>query len=207
MNNVQEISSRGSKKGERRAQIIEVARRLIAAKGLRSLKIRDVAGAAGCSIGTVYNEFEDLDELVLAVSRDTIRALQAALTTAAHDDPVEQLHMLAQRYLDFATEHPNLLRALFEHRMEGDRSFPDDLLEMTRSTFALMYTPLARLLPEYPNDQVAVLAQTMFSATHGIISLAMEERLVAVTPDSLQRQIAVFVSTYLAGLNASATKR
>src|SRR6185369_16311055 len=123
MNNVQ-VPSAGSRKSERRAHLVEVARGLIATHGLRSLKVRDVATAAGCSIGTVYNEFEDFDELVLALSRDTIGALDTALVSVAHDDPAQHLHLLAQGYLDFATQHPNLLRALFEHRMEGYRPFP-----------------------------------------------------------------------------------
>ncbi|MFK4991194.1 TetR/AcrR family transcriptional regulator, partial [Klebsiella pneumoniae] len=61
MNIVQEESRRDRKKLQRRALLIEIARRYIAIKGLRSLKVRDVAEAAGCSIGSVYNEFGDFD--------------------------------------------------------------------------------------------------------------------------------------------------
>src|SRR5262249_25700236 len=111
-----------------------------------------------------------------------------------------QLHGFAQGYLTFWTEHPNLMRSLYEHRMEGDRPFPEDLLDMVRGTFALMYPPLLRLLPNYPTDQVAMQARMMFSAAHGIITLGLEERLVAVRPDKLREQLRLFVDTYLAGL-------
>ena len=205
MNNVQAPSA-GSRKSERRAHLVEVARGLIATHGLRSLKVRDVATSAGCSIGTVYNEFVDLDELVLAVNRDTMRALEAAVAAVPSEDPVQQLHGFAQGYLAFASEHANLLRSLFEHRMEGDRPFPEDLLDMVRGTFALMYPPLLRLLPDYPTDQVAMQARTMFSAAHGIISLGLEERLVAVQPDQLREQLKVFVDTYVAGLRQHVIK-
>ena len=47
--------------------MIEIARGSIAANGLRSLKVRDVAEAADCSIGSVYNEFGDFDGLILSV--------------------------------------------------------------------------------------------------------------------------------------------
>jgi AcrR family transcriptional regulator len=180
--------------------LIEVARSLIAAHGLRSLKVRDVAAAAECSIGTVYNEFVDLDELVLAVNRDTMRALEAAMAAIPSEDPVQQLHGFAQGYLTFASEHPNLLRSLYEHRMEDDRPFPEDLLDLIRGTFALMYPPLLRLLPDFPTDEVAMIARTMFSATHGIISLGLEDRLVAVPAEKLREQVRLFVDTYLAGL-------
>jgi len=205
MNNVQ-VPSATSRKSERRAHLVEVARNPIAAHGLRSLKVRDVAAAAECSIGTVYNEFVDLDELVLTVNRDTMRALEAAMAAVPSEDPVQQLHGFAQGYLTFASERPNLLRSLYEHRMEGDRPFPDDLLDMVRGTFALMYPPLLRLLPNYPTDQVAMQARTMFSAAHGIITLGLEERLIAVRPDRLREQLKVFVDTYVAGLKRNEIK-
>ena len=200
MNIVQEESLRDRKKGQRRQLMLEIARTAIAANGLKSLKVRDVAGAAGCSIGSVYNEFGDFDGLILTVNRETVQALHARLAAVPDKDPVKQLHGLAERYLDFATEHANLLRSLFEHRMENDHPFPEDLLQMVMRTFALMHTPLIRLLPKRDPKEVALLARTMFSAVHGIIALGLEDRLVAVPPTSLRRQIAQFVDTHLAGL-------
>jgi AcrR family transcriptional regulator len=200
MNNVQEKSLRDRKKNQRRHLILAVARGQIEHNGLRSLKIRDVATAADCSIGSVYNEFGDFDGVILTVSRETVQALDARLSAVSDQDPLEQLYGLTDAYLGFATEHGNLLRSLFEHRMENDRPFPDDLLEMVMKTFALMYEPMVRLLPEQDPVEVALLARTMFSAVHGIISLGLEERLVAVPPASLRRQVLQFVKTHLIGL-------
>ena len=108
--------------------MLEIARDLIATKGLRSLKVRDVAEAADCSIGSVYNEFGDFDGLILTVNRETVQALTARLGAVPTEDPIRQLHGLAATYLEFATAHANLLRSLFEHRMEDDRPFPEDIL-------------------------------------------------------------------------------
>ncbi|MEH2494615.1 AcrR family transcriptional regulator [Bradyrhizobium sp. AZCC 1678] len=180
--------------------MIEIARGSIAANGLRSLKVRDVAEAADCSIGSVYNEFGDFDGLILTVNRETVRALTARLAAVPADDPVRQLHGLAESYLTFATDHANLLRSLFEHRMEGDRPFPEDILLMVMQAFALMHEPLVRLLPDRDPEEVALLARMMFSAVHGIISLGLEERMVAVPPEKLRQQLAQFVDTHLAGL-------
>src|SRR5215475_1404060 len=200
MNNVQDESSRAQKRGKRRALILEIARCLIASKGLRSLKVRDIAEAADCSIGSVYNEFGDFDGVILAVNRETVQGLTARLAAVPSDDPLSQLHGLAATYLEFATEHANLLRSLFEHRMEGDRPFPEDILIMVMDAFRLMHEPLARLMPERDARDVALLSRMMFSAVHGIISLGLEERMVAVPPDSLRQQVAQFVDTHLTGL-------
>jgi AcrR family transcriptional regulator len=204
MNIVQEESLRDRKKSRRRLLLIEIARRLIATKGLRSLKVRDVAEAADCSIGSVYNEFGDFDGLILTVNRETVQALTARLVAVPKGDPFRQLHGLAETYLAFASEHANLLRSLFEYRMENDRPFPEDILLMVMEAFALMHEPLVRLLPDRDPEQVALLARMMFSAVHGIISLGLEERMVAVPPEKLRQQLAQFVDTHLAGLGVAA---
>ena len=206
MSNAQEESLRERKKNLRRHLMIETARGQISSKGLRSLKVRDVADAADCSIGSVYNEFGDFDGLILTVNRETVQALTARLVAVPATDPVLQLHGLADAYLTFAAEHANLLRALFEHRMEDDRPFPEDILLMVMQAFALMHEPLVRLLPDRNPEEVALLARMMFSAVHGIISLGLEERMVAVPPEKLRQQLAQFVDTHLAGLNGSLPK-
>jgi AcrR family transcriptional regulator len=200
MNNVQEESPRDQKKNRRRLQILEIARGIISAKGLRSLKVRDVAEAAGCSVGSVYNEFGDFDGVILTVNRETVQALTVRLGEVPGEDPVRQLYGLAATYLEFFAEHANLLRSLFEHRMEDDRPYPDDILQMVMDAFALMHPPLVRLLPDADDVRIALLSRTLFSAVHGIISLGLEERMVAVPPQMLRQQVEQFLDTHLAGL-------
>ncbi|MET3910414.1 AcrR family transcriptional regulator [Bradyrhizobium sp. S3.3.6] len=200
MNNVQEESLRDQKKNRRRLQILEIARSIIATKGLRSLKVRDVAEAAGCSVGSVYNEFGDFDGVILTVNRETVQALTVRLGRVPAEDPVRQLYGLAETYLEFFADNANLLRSLFEHRMEDDRPYPDDILQMVMDAFALMHPPLVRLLPDADDVKIALLSRTLFSAVHGIISLGLEERMVAVPPEMLRQQVTHFLDAHLLGL-------
>ena len=115
-----------------REQLIDAAERTIAEKGLAALKARDLAQEVGCAVGTIYNVFEHLDELVLCVGLRTLAMLEAALgavpplgghhsTEKAADDLVR----LALAYLEFAAKHTVRWRALFEHRMSEARSLPE----------------------------------------------------------------------------------
>lgn len=200
MNNVQEESLRDQKKNRRRLQILEIARSIIASKGLRSLKVRDLAEAADCSVGSVYNEFGDFDGVILTVNRETVQALTERLRGVPAEDPVRQLYGLAETYLEFFAENANLLRSLFEHRMEDDRPYPDDILQMVMDAFALMHPPLVRVLPDADDVKIALLSRTLFSAVHGIISLGLEERMVAVPPQMLRQQVTQFLDAHLLGL-------
>jgi AcrR family transcriptional regulator len=209
MNNVQVESLRDTKKSRRRGLMLDTARRIISDKGLISLKVRDVADAAECSIGSVYNEFGDFDGLILTINRETVQRLTERLSAIADSDPSAQLHGLAAGYFDFASRNANLLRSLFEHRMQLDRPFPEDILTMVMDAFNLMHAPFAKLMPDRDPEDVALLSRLMFSAVHGIISLGLEERMVAVPPESLRQQVAQFVDTHLIGLGVldRSTKR
>ena len=184
--------------------MLDKARDTIADTGLISLKVRDVAEAADCSIGSVYNEFGDFDGLILAINRETVTRLTEALRSTNPADPRAELIGFAVGYLDFAVGNTNLLRALFEHRMEGGRPFPKDILDMVMDAFALMYPPLSRLLPDRDPAELALIARTMFSAAHGIVSLGLEDRMIAVPQDKLKAQLTQFVEAQLVGLGARA---
>ena len=188
------------KREVKRDRILAAARSIIACRGLRALKVRDVATTAGTSLGGVYLHFVDLDALIVAVNRLTIARLDAGLHEPADVDPSVRIHALADAYLRFAVEETNLLRALFEHRMEDRRPFPDDLLSEVAAVFGRLAAPLRELLDDRSADEVAVIARTMFSAFHGIVTMGIEERIVAVPPSRLREQVALFVDAFLAGL-------
>ena len=181
-------------------RMLEAARAIIAERGLRALKVRDVALAAGTSLGGVYLHFQDLDALVVAVNRRTLTRLDATLTATEGATPPAKVHALADAYLDFAAAEPNLVRSMFEHRMEHDRPFPDDLLSEVNAAFALIDAPLSQILTDRPAEEVTVIARTMFSGFHGIVMMGIEERIVAVPLPRLREQVALYVDAFLTGL-------
>ena len=204
MNNVQTGSADADKATLKRERMVAAARAIIADKGLRALKVRDVARSAGTSLGGVYLHFADLDALVVAVNRLTVARLDAVLREqadpVAYPDPRARIHAMAGAYLAFAVAETNLLRALFEHRMEDQRPFPDDLLDEVGAVFGRLATPLAVILEDRAPGEVAVVARTMFSAFHGIVTMGIEERIVAVPAARLREQVALFVDAFLLGL-------
>ena len=186
-------------------RIVTEAERIVAAGGLPSLGVRDLAGAARCAVGSVYYLFRDLDGVILAMNRRTLGRLDAALEDASSGAKARSaLHALAQGYLAFAARETRLLRALFEHRMKDGAPFPADHMALVHSTFARIERPLAALLPGLDGSDVAMMARTLFSAAHGIVTLGLEERIVAVPLDGLEGQLARFVDTFEAGLAARA---
>src|SRR6516162_673822 len=196
-----------------RERLTDVAERTIAEKGLTALKARDLAREVGCAVGTIYNVFEHLDELVLCVGSRTLAMLEAALR-AVHapsrhgsaDEAVADMVRLALAYLGFAAEHTVRWRALFEHRMSEARPLPEWFVEQQHRLFAQVERRLAALLPELDRDARRILARTVFSAVHGIVVLGLEEKLVSLPLPDLGRQLAATVCAIAAGRTTTPTR-
>jgi AcrR family transcriptional regulator len=189
-----------------REQLIDAAECTIAEKGLTALKARDLARQVGCAVGTIYNVFEHLDELVLCVGLRTLAMLEAALGAAPPlggrhliETAADDLVRLALAYLEFAAKHTVRWRALFEHRMNEARSLPEWFAEQQLRLFDQVERPLAALLPDLDPEARRVLARTVFSAVHGIVALGLEEKLVSLPLPDLASQLAATVRAVAAG--------
>ena len=181
--------------------ILNAAEKRMETQGLVALRARDVTKDAGCALGSLYNAFEDLDLLILAVNSRTIARLHASLkaASATQEDPKDKLLALALAYLDFGTENPNLWAALFDHRMQPGVSVPQWHLEEHVALIAEIIGPLSELSPDLDDDTLASRARTVFSAVHGIVKLSLEGRFVALDPDEVRVELSEFVSQYLWG--------
>ena len=188
-----------------KAALIEAARTRISMHGLAGLRARDVTADAGVALGSLYNAFQDLDELVLHVNSITLGALGAALGEAAASasSPEARLRALARGYLHFALENRALWAALFEHRMPEGRIVPDWHLAEHAVLFRHILEPLAMMEPELSEEQLVLRARTAFAAVHGIVAISIEERFIGLPKDQLEAELDRFTALLAAGVRAS----
>jgi AcrR family transcriptional regulator len=191
------------KREKLRQSLILAAEQSIAAGGLAGLKTRDLARKIGVANGAVYNLVADMDELILRVGSRTLDGLDAALTAAESKGPAapdEILVRIALAYCDFAAGNLELWRALFEHRMERGKPIPEWAIEEQMNLFRHIFRPLAALFPNRSPEELGVTARSLFSSVHGMVSLGLEQKLIAVPIAVLRREIATIVKAMITGL-------
>ena len=172
---------------------------------MAGLKTRDLAREIGCANGAVYNLVEDVDELILRVGSRTLARLDTALSSAESENPGSPQDMLvriAVAYCDFAAENLELWRALFEHRMERGKPIPPWAIDEQMNLFRHIHHPLAALFPKWSADELSITTRSLFSAVHGMVSLGLEQKLIAVPIAVLRREIATIVRAMVEGLTA-----
>lgn len=191
-----------ARKDELRRALIDRAEAVIAAQGLGALRARDLAEAAGCAVGAIYTAFPDLDALVLEVNRRTLVLFEAAVA-AEEGDPAAALVRLGLAYLGFARAHLQRWRALFQHRLAADRTVPDWYVAEQGRLFHHIERPLRALRPDLSGEARELLARSLFSATHGLVSLGLDEKLMALPDGVLEDQVRLVVGALARGLGGA----
>ncbi|MEM6386493.1 MAG: TetR/AcrR family transcriptional regulator [Pseudomonadota bacterium] len=191
------------RRAELRERLIDIAEAQIREEGSASLRVRALAEKAGCAVGAIYNVFSEMPGLQLAVNGRTFARLGQRVTTAvssrAEAPPVERLIVMAEAYLKFAADDPNLWRALFEVEMTADSEVPDWYLKDLSQLFAIIAGPLSELDPSAGPDEIDLRTRALFSSVHGIVFLGLERRISGVPMHRMEAMIEYLLRSFAKG--------
>ncbi|MEM9599506.1 MAG: TetR/AcrR family transcriptional regulator [Pseudomonadota bacterium] len=182
-----------------RDRIIHLTRERLAAGGLSDIKARPIAAAAGISVGTIYNMFGHLDDLVRLANGQTYDDLfahqQAALQQARHSgrSPTEQLHALAHAYLDWIGDHHVLWSATLAFNQERMDSAPTWYRQKEQALLALIEQVLDDFPCPFEETMRLQTARALWASIHGIVSMAMGQRALLLPIEEIHVQIDIVV--------------
>lgn len=184
-----------------RLLIIEASEGIVATHGLAGLSAREIARAVGYSPGTIYNMFENLDDLILQIEARMLDDLAARLTELPTNKPaVDCVLELAHTYLKFTTERPRLWNLLFEHHLPQNALVPGWYQDKLDALMYLVEQCLQPLVGSTDPTAAAKAARVLWAGVHGITSLATAEKLGSVTSDTAGALLDDLVRNYLFGL-------
>lgn len=188
---------------ELRELILQASTELIEHHGLGGLSAREIARRIDYSPGTLYNVFQNLDDLILTIEGRLLDRLSARLNEVAerHSNPRERLLKLAAAYLEYTHQNPKLWNLLFEHRLPAGHEIPQWYQQKLEGLMARVEEALAAIMPESTPAQVKRSARVLWAGVHGITSLSTAEKLSAVSTEGAAALVDDLVKTYLAGLD------
>ena len=190
-----------------RQLILDAAQAIIETNGLAGLSAREIARRIAYSPGTIYNMFQNLDDVVLHVEARVLDALDQRIAAVLDNGPPEEkVSRLAETYLAFTSERPKLWNLLFEHYMPGGADTPAWYQQKLEMLMTRVETAMAPLFA--PEDKVALQrsARVLWAGVHGITSLSTANKLSNVTTEAAAYLVKDLIFNYLAGLKANAAK-
>lgn len=166
--------------GDLRRALIEQALRTIEQLGVEGLTLRAVGDALGVSRTALYRHFADKQALIAAVAREGFRTFRLALLEGwnGHGRGQAGFGAMGEAYLTFAVEHPAHYRVMFGRFIESCRRDPE-LIADANGAFQTLVDALVEGQHEgwVRHDDPRVLAQFVWSLTHGIAMLVIDGQL------------------------------
>lgn len=177
--------------------MLATARDVTAKEGLTGLSARRVAREIGYSIGTIYNVFEDFDDLILHLNAETLdRLYERCAAKPFVSGPEDALRSLAHAYIDFVHDNPRLWSLLFEYRS----LYPGPLRQWYNDKFgrlfALMDGAMAPLFPPGCEAEMRHSARVLRASVHGMCSLEV----AGAIAESATELVDTLITYYVAGL-------
>jgi len=113
-----DLSTRQRNKQLRRTRIIECAAGLIADGGDQALTLRDLAGAAGVTVPTIYNLIGSREDVVVEVVTDAMDQMDAELSRLSEERGIEHGLAAVDACFDLILARKTLYRAVFRALFE-----------------------------------------------------------------------------------------
>jgi TetR/AcrR family transcriptional regulator, cholesterol catabolism regulator len=108
------VKSDPTRRQAQRSAILEAAARAIADRGYHGMSMRDLAGATGKGLSSLYTYFSGKEEILFALQQEAFATLTASLeeVLAGVEDPEARLYAFISHHVRYFGEHPEVMRVL-----------------------------------------------------------------------------------------------
>lgn len=188
-------------KEEIRVDLIVKAREILKDRGFDFLTARKLSEYSGYSVGTIYNQFKSMDNLVMWENCLTLDELNEYLKKAEmSSDAYANLNRLVEKFVDFVLENKNLWFTLYNFHF---KDIMDDYavfyLRRIVKIIQVLENNLCKLFVKVPGGERKVSTEVLFITLFALSSLlTTEKEFVRLNKKYV---VKVMFNTYLAGIS------
>ncbi|MCF7853060.1 MAG: TetR/AcrR family transcriptional regulator [Simkaniaceae bacterium] len=190
------------RKTQLKQTILNSARLIMEVKGEKAINIREIAKHSNCSLGSVYNVFENYDDIVLHLNAHTLEMLYSAIEESIDqklkDGNLKEVFLeIGHAYLRFSQQHHHFWKALFE---VATRDYlPDWYRSKVITGLKQIEDKIGQAFPKEKGRLHQIL--TFYWATiHGISSITLNRKLQVVEQTVDDSYINRYLTNTLDGL-------
>lgn len=152
---------------ELRQMIIEEGHRQIAQVGFANFSARQLAKRIGYTVGTIYNVFGSLDNLMLAINGRTLDKWRHHLLLKLADQSEDRLKRAVEAYFEFAIANRNCWLALLDFRLPEDQDVPETYAAKVEAIMEVVCNEVRRELPFAHADKAEAITRSLLATVHG----------------------------------------
>ena len=186
---------------ELRQLILDASQTIVERNGIAGLSAREIARMIGYSPGTLYNIFENLDDVLLTMQVQLMgRTVEHLRRVPQGDDAEHNVEALAQAYVDFALVNRRMWNLFLAHTLPTGVSMPAIFHDYTTTLVEIVGRPLAQIATGASRETVEAAARAFWAGINGITAIAATEKGIYLTPATAQAYARELTSNFIKGL-------
>ncbi len=177
---------------ETRSAILEEARKVLVEQGYRSLSMRPLASAVGCTATSIYLYFKNKDALIHALIDEGMGMLHEQLTAAlaSAESIPGKMRELSSAYFDFGLANPEYYEVMFMLHPKFMERYPAEMFRRARRNLELFATQIPNH-GELATEERQAQGIQVWSSLHGAVSLLIAKRVDVRIPAEKLRELAI----------------
>lgn len=186
---------------ELRGAILAVATEMVQENGFAGLSIRKIATKIGCAVGTIYNVYANLDEIILTINSVTLANLHTEMEHSSRGctDSKQTMLKLGQTYVEFSNNQYHLWTLLVDYKPTSTMKIPEWYEERVEALFGLVSDMVAPIV-HHDKARADRAAKVLWASLHGVCSLAVSGKLNMVKAENAAVLAESLVGNYIKGL-------
>lgn len=181
--------------------LIQTGRKLIEEKGIEFLTARKLSEASGYSVGTIYNQFTNMDNFILIQNYLTLDALCSRLNEVKTVFAYDRLNDYLRVFVDFVMENKNFWFMVYKfHLNQSERSFSIMYLRRISKIVTLVDAAFEDLYPDLSVAKKHVSSQVLWITLFALSSLLTTDSLQTYSKTDSSKICAFLLNTYLTGI-------
>ncbi len=174
------------------------ARSIVVSEGISGLSARKITGLMGYTVGTLYQVFEDMDDLVEQMNARTLAMLfDASLEGMERGEVAEQLKSFGIGFNAFIKRHPHEWDAVMSYRYKDGHTTSEVYQHELDRLFGLMEEATGQFYDESEKAQHAMDLSMLWACLNGILAVSNSERVVGGM--TLEQMLEQLIAMYLKG--------
>jgi AcrR family transcriptional regulator len=163
---------------------IESGKKIIILEGFKALSTRRIADKIGYTAGTLYNVFDNFDDIAFHIHAQTIKdAYTFIADKCAGKTGPDAVRIYMSNYRNFVNQNRNLFDAIFEHFLPEGEKPPTFYTTEFKKLIGLLYDIILPLF-DYDEEETEVTTTILWSSYYGTYLLSKQNRLELITDKS-----------------------
>lgn len=184
-------------------ELLLKGRELVIQKGADFLTARKLSEATGASVGTIYNQFGNMDNFVLEQNMLTLDELYLRLSALLPDtNPYKNLNRYVDAFVAFVLNQPNLWFLLFNFHLKSKlQTYPKQYLRALLRIINLWRGEFVKIFGVLSAAEVKVSLQVLWLSMFSLSSYLTLSSLDKMSRINRKTICKLLLNTYLAGLS------